>query len=54
MSLELEDEIGHVDKEKQDGSPTGDEKKTGSAVLLNGIRLTGLHKDVEDVILGGL
>jgi hypothetical protein len=54
MGLELEDEVCHVDEEKYDGGPTGDEEKTRSATLLDGTRLAGLHKGVEDIILDGL
>ena len=54
MGLELEDEVCHVDEEKQDGSSTRDDEKTRSAVLLDDTRLAILHKDVEDIILNGL
>ena len=54
MGLELEDEVGGVNEKKYDRSPTGDDEKARSAVLLDGIRLAGLHKEVEDIILDGL
>lgn len=54
MCLELEDEVCHVDDEKEDGSPTGDEEKPRSAVLLDGTRVSRLEKDVEDIVLDGL
>lgn len=54
MRLELEEEVCHVDDEKEDGSPTGDEEKSRSAVLLDGTRVTSFEKDVEDIVLDGL
>lgn len=54
VCLELEDEVGGVNEEKEDGSPTGDDEKTGSAMLLDDTRLTGLDEHVENVILNSL
>lgn len=52
MCLELEDEVRDVDKEQHDGSSARDDEKTRSAMLLDGTRLAGLHKDTEIVIDG--
>lgn len=54
MGLELEDEVGDVDKKKHDGGSTGNDEKTRSAALLDDTELAGLHEDVVDVILDGL
>ena len=54
VCLELEEEVGDVNEEKEDSGPTGDDEKTGSAMLLDDTRLAGLDEHVENVILNGL
>ena len=51
---ELEDEVGGINEEEEDGGSAGDEKKTGSVMLLDGTGLAGCPKHVEHVILNGL
>ena len=54
MRLELEDEVGGINEEKEDGGPAGDEEKTGSATLLDSTRLAVDHKHVEHIVFNGL
>jgi len=54
MCLELEEEVCHVDDEKEDGSPTGDEEKARSAAFLDGARVSGFEKYVENIVFDGL
>ena len=54
MGLELEDEVGDVDEEEQDGSPTGDDEKARFAAFCNFSRLARLRHEIEHTFPGSL